>query len=83
VIPADTTVTLIARVTRHESTAMLVRGRGPAYGVSNQTPETLRNRLAEDARTPWGILLAMLVIMGVPLLLCLGLRVVVGLPYAP
>jgi hypothetical protein len=83
VIPADTTVTLIARVTRHESTAMLVRGRGPAYGVSNQTPETLRNRLAEDARAPWGILLAMLVIMGVPLLLCLGLRVVVGLPYAP
>jgi E3 Ubiquitin ligase len=83
VIPADTTVTLIARVTRRDSTATLVRGYGPAYGVSNQTPETLRKRLAEDAQAPWGIMLAMLVILGLPLLLCLGLRVLVGLPYAP
>jgi len=83
VIPVDTTVTLIARVTRHDSTATLVRGRGPAYGVSNQTPETLRKRLAEDAQAPWGIMLAMLVMLGVPLLLCVGLRVLIGLPYAP
>jgi hypothetical protein len=83
VIPADTTVTLIARVARRDSTATLVRGHGPAYGVSNQTPETLRKRLAEDAEAPWGIMLAMLVLMGVPLLLCLGLRVLVGLPYVP
>ena len=83
VIPVDTTVTLIARVTRRDSTATLVRGYGPAYGVSNQTPETLRKRLAEDAEAPWGILLTVIVLLGVPLLLCLGLRVLVGLPYAP
>jgi hypothetical protein len=45
--------------------------------------ETLRRRLAEDAQAPWGILLIVLLMVGLPVLLCAGLRVLVGLPDVP
>lgn len=83
VIPAGTTVTLIARMARPGGTPTLARGFGPAYGVSNQSVETLRERLAEDAEAPWGILLVVLIMVGVPVLLCVGLRLLVGLPSVP
>jgi hypothetical protein len=82
-IPAGTTLTLIARVARRDGTPTLARGFGPAYGVSNQTVETLRERLAEDAEAPWGILLVILIMVGLPVLLCVGLRLLIGLPYFP
>jgi hypothetical protein len=83
VIPVGATVTLIARLARRDGMPMLVRGFGPAYGVSNQTVETLRRRLAEDAEAPWGILLIVLLMVGVPVLLCAGLRLLIGLPDVP
>jgi hypothetical protein len=76
-------VTVIARVRRGEGTGTLVRGFGPAFGVSNQDMPTLRKRFTEDAQSPWGILLIAAVMLGVPMLLCVGLRLLAGLSPTP